>query len=191
MINNPIVFYIASFLLIVFALYSMIIKDIIYSLLSAIIVFFSASIIFYNLGSEYNAIIQAAIYGFAVPIIIGISIMFTNKKNSARKETIIQYSAIFFSILFIMSFIYVILISNAMNPDPFNVIDIPQFNSYNVIKEFARRIFIDYVWAFELLSLLLTIVIAGLTLFHKRERCNKVKMRSKKLKVYKEEGDNV
>ena len=86
MINNPIIFYIASVLIIGFAFGSMIMKNIIYSLLCAIMVFFSASIIFYMLGSEYNAIIQAAIYGFAVPIIIGLSIMFTTGKQENKKK---------------------------------------------------------------------------------------------------------
>ena len=80
MISNPIIFYIASALIITSACISMFAKNIIYSLLAAILVFFSVSVIFYMLGSEYNAIIQAAIYGFAVPVIIGLSIMFTTGK---------------------------------------------------------------------------------------------------------------
>ena len=94
MINNPIIFYIASFILIGFALMSMLFKNIIYSLLCAIMVFFSASIFFYILGSEYNAIIQAAIYGLAVPIIIGLSIMFTTRKNKPYKESRLYYITI-------------------------------------------------------------------------------------------------
>ena len=191
MINNPVVFYITSFLIICFSLLSLFMKNVIYSLLCAIMVFFSASIIFYNLGSEYNAIIQAAIYGFAVPVIIGISIMFTTGKNGNKKETVIPFLTVFFASLFVMAFIYVIMISNAMIPDTFHLINIRQFNSYDVLSEFAEKIFMDYVWAFELLSLLLTIVIAGLTLFHRRERCNRRKVESEKWKVKKEEAENV
>ena len=193
MINNPVVFYISSFLIIAFALLGIFMKNVIYSLLCAIMVFFSASIIFYNLGSEYNAIIQAAVYGFAVPVIIGISIMFTSGKNCSKKESVISFLTVFFSLLFIMAFVYVIMISNAMIPDSFHLMNIQQFNSYDVLSEFARGIFIDYVLAFELLSILLTIVIAGITLFHKRERrCQwKLKMENEKWKVNKEEIKNV
>ena len=165
MINNPIIFYIASFLIIGFAILALFMKNIIYSLLCAIVVFFSCSIFFYILGSEYNAIIQAAIYGFAVPVIIGISIMFTTNKSNIKKESVVPFFAIVASILFVMAFIYVIMISLVMQPFSFNFMELQQYNSYDVISEFARGIFIDYVWAFELLSLLLTIIIAGLTLF--------------------------
>jgi len=164
MINNPVIFYVASFLMIAFALCSMFLKNIIYSLLSAVLVFFSASIIFYALGSEYNAIIQAAIYGLAVPVIIGISIMFTTGKNKTHKESLFNVQVVVSASLFLMAFIYVIMISLAMLPDSFHIMDLQQFNSYDVISEFARGIFIDYVFAFELISLLLTVVIAGLTL---------------------------
>lgn len=166
MINNPVVFYIASFLIISFALLSMVLKNIIYSLLCAVMVFFSASIFFYVLGSEYNAIIQAAIYGLAVPVIIGISIMFTTGKGKKQKESVLPALVMVAASLFIMALIYVIMISLAMLPDSFHIMELVPFNSYDVISEFARGIYIDYVWAFELLSLLLTIVIAGFTLFN-------------------------
>ncbi len=160
MINNPVVFYIASFLIIGFALLSVFLKNIIYSLLCAVMVFFSASIFFYILGSEYNAIIQAAIYGLAIPVIIGLSIMFTTGKAKSRKESILPMIIFFACALFIMAFVSLVML-----PDSFHVMELVPFNSYDVISEFARGIYIDYVWAFELLSLLLTIVIAGFTLF--------------------------
>ena len=170
MINNPIIFYIASVLIIGFALCAMFLKNIIYSLLCAIMVFFSASIFFYILGSEYNAIIQAAIYGIAVPVIIGLSIMFSTGKNNSKKESILPFITIIASVLFVMAFIYIIMISLAMIPNSFHFMEVQQFNSYDTISEFARGIFINYVWAFELLSLLLTIIIAGFTVLDKKHR---------------------
>ena len=169
MINNPVVFYIASALIIAFALLSVFLKNIIYSLLSAIIVFFSASIFFYILGSEYNAIIQAVIYGIAVPVIIGLSIMFTTGKAQQKKDSALSTVTVVCSILFVMAFVYVIMISLAMLPDSFHIMENVQFNSYDIISEFSRGIFIDYVWAFELLSLLLTIIVAGFTMLSKKE----------------------
>jgi len=168
MINNPIAFYLVSFLIIGFALVSMFLKNIIYSLLAAMMVFFSASILFCFLGSEYNGIIQAAIYGFAVPIIIGISIMFTIGKNNHKKSFLLPYITILCSAIFVMAFVYVIMISLAMIPDTFHIMNSVSFNTYDVISEFARGIFIDYVLAFELLSLVLTIIIAGLTMLQKK-----------------------
>ena len=181
MIDNQIVFYIASFLIISFALCSMFLKNIIYSLLCAIMVFFSASIFFYMLGSEYNAIIQAAIYGFAVPVIVGISIMFTTGKGKSKNESVLPMITVIAAILFVTAFVYVLMISLAMLPESFHTLEPVQFNSYDIISEFAKGIYIDYVWAFELLSLLLTIIIAGLTLF-------RTKSKVKSGKLIKKEG---
>ena len=58
-ITNPIVFYPAAVVMILFALLSIKFNNIFYSLLSAIIVFFIAGMFFYILGSEYNAVIES------------------------------------------------------------------------------------------------------------------------------------
>ena len=60
------------------------------------------------------------------------------------------------------------MISMSLNSETFNFMQNIQINSYGVLKTFAKSIFINYVWAFELVSLLLTIVIAGISLFKKK-----------------------
>ena len=168
MINDPIIFYVASILIISFAFLSLVFKNVIYSLLCAIMVFFSASIFFYILGSEYNAVIQAAIYGLAIPIIIGLSIMFTSEKKIIKKAANLPLVLLFSSLLFVMAFIYIIMISLAIMPDSFHIMELQQFNSYDVISDLSKGIFNNYVFAFELISLLLTIIIVGFTLFNKK-----------------------
>lgn len=161
MINNPVLFYTASTLIVVFVLVTLFSKQIINSLLSSIIVFFASAIIFYILGSEYNAIIQAAIYGIAVPIIIGLSIMFTTGKSDIEKSSGLSFYILIFSVVFVILFIDTIIISNLKFPEIFNIMELPQNNYFEVMSAFAKGIFINYVWAFELVSVLLTIVIAG------------------------------
>ena len=168
MIENPIFFYISSSIILLFALVSLFSKNIIYSLLAAVMVFFAGALFFYILGSEYNAIIQAAVYGFAVPIIIGLSIMLTTGADSKQKESIQSIVVPVFACIFIMAFIYVVMISLSMHPMTFNTVDVHAANFYEVITAFAKGIFINYVWDFELISILLTIIIAGFTLFRKR-----------------------
>ncbi|MBR1775987.1 NADH-quinone oxidoreductase subunit J [bacterium] len=168
MINNPIIFYIASFLIIMSTFGVLFSKNVIYSLLSAIVVFFTGAIFFYILGSEYNAIIQAAVYGLAVPIIIGVSIMFTSLKKDTYQEKMIHYILIIASGIFILAFVYLLMMSMAMNPNTFNIREITQVNFFDVMSAFAKGIFINYVWAFELISLLLTIVIVGITVIKRR-----------------------
>lgn len=162
MIDNPVIFYSASVFIILFALLSLFAKNVVYSLLSSIVVFFFGALFFYVLGSEYNAIIQAAIYGFAVPVLIGLSIMFGGgKTNSKKKHSLFWYLPLFAGI-FILAFVYLLMMSLVIMPDTFNASDALQVNAFDTIRTFARALFVDYVWAFELVSLLLTIVIAGL-----------------------------
>lgn len=170
MINNPIIFYTASVIIVLFALISVCFKDVIKSLLAAIIVFFAGALFFYVLGSEYNAIIQAAVYGLAVPVIIGVSIMFICRdrgKEDKKKQTI-PYLTLLCACIFVLAFVYLMLISLAISPDTFNIMDNSQINSFETIKAFATGIFVNYVWAFELVSLLLTIVVAGIGLIRGR-----------------------
>lgn len=180
MISNPIVFYLASFFIIVFALLTLFAKNVIYSLLSAVMVFFFGALFFYMLGSEYNAIIQAAIYGLAVPIIIGVSIMFAPTSGKVKdKSFVTPYVTFMSAALFVLAFVYLVLMSLAMMPDTFRVMDVFQVNAFDAIKSFAKGIFINYVWAFELLSLLLTVVIAGIGLLRTDKRTNKGAERNK------------
>lgn len=180
MISNPIVFYLASFFIIVFALLTLFAKNVIYSLLSAVMVFFFGALFFYMLGSEYNAIIQAAIYGLTVPIIIGVSIMFAPTSGKVKdKSFVTPYVTFMSAALFVLAFVYLVLMSLAMMPDTFRVMDVFQVNAFDAIKSFAKGIFINYVWAFELLSLLFTVVIAGIGLLRTDKRTNKGAERNK------------
>ena len=168
MINNPVIFYAASALIMIFTLVTLVNKNVIYSLLASIIVFFTGAIFFYILGSEYNAIIQAAIYGLAVPVLIGLSIMFISEKTENKKLEKIGLTTLIFSMIFVFIFADILIFSISKFPQTFSFTELAQVNPYDVLSSFAGGIFIDYVWAFELLSLLLTIVIAGLTIFRKK-----------------------
>ena len=168
MINNPFIFYTTALLMILFLFLTFISKKIIYSLLSAIGVFFLTALFFYQLGSEYNAIIQASIYGFAVPIILGVSIMFTNNKKENIKSSFMPFLTFLFAGIFVLALVYLIMISLATKPDTFMYVDKVSLSYYDVISAFARGIFVNYVWAFELVSLLLTIVVAGIAIFKRK-----------------------
>lgn len=170
-IFNPIVFYPSAIIMIVFAILAIKFKNIFYSLLSAIMVFFLAGMFFYVLGSEYNAIIQIAIYGLAIPVVLGLAVMFTNLKKDDKKISInpkIKYTMLLTGGLFLLSLIYLILMSLVMNPVGFNI-NYSSNTSLQVIEAFAKGIFVKYVFAFEIVSLILTIVVAGITIFNQKE----------------------
>ena len=168
--DNPIIFYPVAILMIVSAIFAIKFKNIFYSLLFAILVFFSTGLFFYVLGSEYNAIIQIAIYGVAVPIVLGLAIMFTDlRKDDNSTEKTKPLSNI---LLFLLGSIFVLLLLFVISPFNFEIISIAEVNPQGNINAFAEGIFIKYVWAFEIISIILTMVIAGLALLitNKSER---------------------
>ena len=175
-----VIFYSLSALIIIFAGLTIKFRNIFYSLLSAMTVFLLVGILFYTLGSEYNAVIQIAIYGFAVPIILAIAIMFTTMKHekektenaeqkTPQKTNRMKYFIYLTGGLFILALVYLVMTSVVITPDSFNYIGKASVSQYEVLQAFGKSIFVKYVWAFELLSVILTIIAIGLTLF-KRAR---------------------
>ena len=174
-LNNPIVFYSVAFTLLLLSFLTLAIRNIFYSLILAIGVFFLVGLIFFILGSEYNAVIQVAIYGIAVPIILGLAIMFTNHKNKSepKEGTLFKHILILFSGVFILAVVYLALMSIAITPIGFNSAEIIKVSFLQNISAITTGIFVKYVWAFELLSLLLTIIIVGFVTLRKEQECKR------------------
>ena len=174
-IENPVVFFFFFVVMILCGILTIYLKNIMHAILSAVVVFFLAGMFFYVLGSEYNAIIQIAIYGVAVPVILGVAVMFTNlKKISAdekrTKSSFLKYLIFLTGGIFILAIIYLLMTSFVILPDSFTYAVPAETNSYEVMNSFASGIFTRYVWAFELVSLILTIIAVALTMFKRKER---------------------
>lgn len=162
-IDNPIVFYPIAAAIVFFASLAIWCKNIFHSLLSAILVFFLAGVLFYILGSEYNAVIQIAVYGLAVPVILGLGIMFTDfrkKEDEGVKSSAMKFAMFFTGTLFV-------IITFTLVTSGFEAPDFTGVNPVSAISAFGDGIFTRYVLAFEIISLVLTIIIAGLSMFKK------------------------
>ena len=166
---DGIIFYLASFLIVVFGILTLVLRNIFYSLLSAMVAFFMTAVLFLQLGSQYNAIVQIAVYGFAIPVILALGIMFTNmKKDKTIKFEFSnsKYAIILVCGVFIMALIYVLLLSGLGMSEVFGTQFIFEeaINPYGNFMIFSKGLFTKYVWAFELISVILTISVAGLTI---------------------------
>ena len=121
---------------------------------------------FYILGSEYNAVIQIAIYGVAVPVVLGLAVMFTNLKKDEKLETanpILKFTMFLFGGIFSLIILHLLLVSNI------NISENIGNTSVQVLSAFSHGIFVDYIWAFELLALILTIIVVGITLLDRED----------------------
>ena len=104
--------------------------------------------------------------------LIGLSIMFGGEKTKNKTKRTFAFYLPLFAGIFILAFVYLTMMSLVIMPDTFRASEVLQVNAFDTIRTFARALFIDYVWAFELVSLLLTIVIAGIGMLrvHKKGR---------------------
>ncbi len=163
--TTALIFYPTALIIIIFSIFSILSKKIVYSLISAIVVFMAAGLIFYLLGAEYNAVIQLAIYGLAVPVLLAMAIMFTDVKNEkhaivtgARKFVII--TAV---LLIAMSVVYLTAIAVNLTIGPIFSTISTNLNSFRIFDAITDGFFTSYIIAFELFSILLLAVVAGVS----------------------------
>lgn len=157
--------------IIVFALLTLFARRILYSLLFAVILFFSVGGIFFSLGADYNAVVQIIIYGVAIPILFLFAIMFTSSYENRKVN--ISYSPRFFvgflsaSLLFMMLW-YAVQFALGISDKVgllFNSI-LPDSNSSEMFMAMSNGIYINYSLPFMMIGLLILIVVVGLTTFN-------------------------
>ncbi len=153
---------------ILFAVISVFSLRILYSLLAAICVFFLTAGIYFLLGADYNAVVQIAIYGITIPILFVLAIMFTSDKVDKKTYITLKYR-FFFSFLGIgllfLSLVYLIATSLSLNSNSAWILQKQTMfiNKYQMFDALAKGFFVNYVLAFELFSILLLIVVVGIS----------------------------
>lgn len=177
-ILKSLIFYGFAGVIILFALLSIFSFRILYSLLCAVCVFFTVAGIYFILGADYNAVVQIAIYGIAIPILFIMAIMFTSEKLD--KATYLAFKPRFFLSFFalgvlFLSLIYLIATSLSLSSNAawIMVKQTMFINKYQMFNAISEGFFVNYVWAFELFSVLLLIVVVGfstLTLVKDKEK---------------------
>lgn len=181
-IIKSITFYGFALAILIFALLSIVANRILNALLIAVIVFFSAGGIFFSLGADYNAVVQIAIYGVAVPIIFLFAIMFTSHKEN--KSVYLANGPRFFLVFFSAAFLFMILWYSAsfalhLNEglEKFFHPKLQPVNSVESFMAIAKGIYADFQLAFILFALMVFIVIVGMSVLNiikekKRDKSN-------------------
>lgn len=177
-ILKSLIFYGFAGAIIFFALYSIFAFRILYSLLAAVLVFFVTAGIYFLLGADYNAVVQIAIYGIAIPILFIFAIMFTSDKID-KKTYITLQPRLFFSFLasgvLFLALVYLIATSLSLESNSNWILSKQTIymNKYQMFNLIADGLFTNYGYAFELFSILLVVVIVGIsTLNLQKERAD-------------------
>lgn len=167
-ILKSLIFYGFAGAILLFAVLSIFSMRILYSLLAAVCVFFATAGIYFLLGADYNAVIQIAIYGIAIPILFVLAIMFTSDKLDKKTYITLKprffFSFIGIGILF-LSLVYLIATSLSLRSNEAWVTlrQTVVINKYQMFNAISDGFFINFVFAFELFSILLLIVVVGIS----------------------------
>ena len=167
-ILKSLIFYGFAGAILFFAAYSIFAFRILYSLLSAVLVFFVTAGIYFLLGADYNAVIQIAIYGIAIPILFALAIMFTSDKADKKTYLTLQprfYVSFLAAGTLFLALIYLIATALSLNSNEAWVMSKQTLfiNKYQMFNSIAEGFFTSYGYAFELLSILLLVVIVGIS----------------------------
>lgn len=167
-ILKSLIFYGFAGAILLFAVLSIFSMRILYSLLAAVCVFFATAGIYFLLGADYNAVIQIAIYGIAIPILFVLAIMFTSDKLDKKTYITLKprffFSFIGIGILF-LSLVYLIATSLSLRSNEawITLRQTVVINKYQMFNAISDGFFINFVFAFELFSILLLIVVVGIS----------------------------
>ena len=165
-ILKSLIFYGFAGIILLFAFLSIFASRILYSLLSAVVVFFTVAGIYFLLGADYNAVVQIAIYGIAIPILFVLAIMFTadnlDKKTYLTLQPRLYFSFMAVGVLF-LSLIYLMATTLSLSSNSAWIMAKQTMfvNKYQMFKAISDGFFINYVYAFELFSILLLVVVVG------------------------------
>jgi len=170
-ILKSLIFYGFAGLILLFAFLSIFSFRILYSLICAVCVFFATAGMFFLLGADYNAVIQIAIYGIAIPILFIFAIMFTSDKLD--KSVYITFKPRFYfafmsaGVLF-LALIYLLATSLGLSSHSNWILQKQTMfiNKFQMFKAIADGFFTNYVVAFELFSILLLILVVGFSTFN-------------------------
>lgn len=170
-IIKSIIFYGFAGLILISVLLSVIVKPIFYSLLFAIVAFFCAGGLFFSLNADYNAVVQIAVYGVAVPVIFLFAIMFTSYHSD--KTLNFSFSPRFFisiisAVIFLMFMFYSVSFAIHFNQDLLEFFNPnkPSFGSYDSIFAIANGIYVNHSVALILFAVIMLTIIVGISVLN-------------------------
>ncbi len=170
-IINSITFYSFALLILLFSVMSIFSGKILYSLLFAVISFFCTGGIFFSLGADYNAVVQIAVYGVAVPVIFLFAIMFTSRRED--KIVYISYAPRFFigfisAALFAMILWYSSSFAVYLTPkvSTFFSKKLDDIGNFDSIIAVASGLYTNYRLALILFAILVLTVVVGISVLN-------------------------
>lgn len=183
-----VVFYAFSTLMVVAALGVVSARNPVHSVLFLVLTFFASSAIWLLLEAEFLAITLVLVYVGAVMVLFLFVVMMLDINVTRMREGLMRYApfGVAIAILLIVQMIMVV------GPENFGLqaFPVPESHAadYSNTKELGRVLYTDYVYAFELASVILLVaIIAAITLTMRRRPNTRYQKPGEQMKVLKED----
>ena len=183
-----IVFYAFSTLMVVSALGVVGSKNPVHSALFLVLTFFATSAIWLLLEAEFLAITLVLVYVGAVMVLFLFVVMMLDINITKMREGVMRYApfGLAIAILLIVQMVMVV------GPEHFGLqafaVPAQHAADYSNTKELGRILYTDYVYAFELASVILLVaIVAAISLTMRRRPNTRHQSPSKQVQVLKED----
>ncbi len=183
-----IVFYAFSTLMVVSALGVVSARNPVHSALFLVLTFFATSAIWLLLEAEFLAITLVLVYVGAVMVLFLFVVMMLDINIATMREGLMRYTpfGIAIAIILIVQMIMVV------GPEQFGLetfaLPEKQDADYSNTKELGRVLYTDYVYAFELASVILLVaIVAAISLTMRRRPNTRYQSPGKQIQVLKED----
>lgn len=169
---KQIIFFVFAAITVGGALYLLFTKNVLYAAFSLLLTLLGVSGLYVFAGADFLAVSQIMIYVGGILVLMIFGIMLTHNKNTQRQtnqpNTILVshhnvFWAVLVAVLLFLGYLKIILEAN------FNIID-KQTHTGTTVKQIGINLMTDYVFAFEVVGILLLAALVGAAFIAKREK---------------------
>lgn len=160
---RTIIFYIFAASAVVSAIFVVTKRNPVASAMNLVVTFFSISVIYILLNSQFIAVMQVLVYTGAIMVLILFVIMLLNLRASEFRMTgaVVSRGAAVVILVAVMAALLIVIIYSGHAGDVKGGITPAVISETGSVQIIARAMFSDYLLPFELVSLLITAAIIG------------------------------
>lgn len=167
---HQLVFWVLSLLTIFFAVGVIMSRSPINSVLFLILTFFTISAHYVMMNAQFLAIVNVIVYAGAIMVLFLFVVMLMNLNSDTepQKNFLVQFAAVISGGVLLL--VLVAALKSSMTRLEGNQIDYTQVSEIGLIKNLGNKLFTDYVFPFEIASVLFLSAMIGAVVLGKRDQ---------------------
>ncbi len=161
MTGNDLAFFYLALMMILSSLFTVVSRNPVHAILSLLVLVLHQAFMLYLLGSEFLTAVQIIVYAGAVVVLFLFVVYLINLSAEQRFRVFVKKTSLFmiFFLLFVFFFFKNFGLILALNPQLQSLLPID--SSANHLKMLARYLFMEYLFQFELIGIILLVVVLG------------------------------